>query len=76
MNFRDEKWLALFGSNLAKVRDMQGFTQEKLAYASGLSLSQVARIETGKTNPTLCTIIVIAHTLKIEPSELLNIRFK
>lgn len=47
-------------------------SQEDLAYTSGLSLSQIARIETARTNPTLCTLVVIAKTLKIHPSELMD----
>ncbi len=48
------------------------FTQEDLAYQSGISLSQIARIETGKINPTLCSIITIAKTLRVNPKELLD----
>ena len=76
MNFRNEKWLIEFGKNLKKVREEAGFTQEKLAYDSGLTLSQIARIETGKTNPTLCTIVVIEKTLKIASGTLSSIKFK
>jgi transcriptional regulator with XRE-family HTH domain len=47
-------------------------TQEDLAYNSGLSLSQIARIETAKVNPTLCTLLVIANTLKVHPRELMD----
>ena len=76
MNFRDERWLLDFGLNLKTIRERQHFTQEKLAYSSQLSLSQIARIETGKVNTTLCTIVLIAKTLKVEPSELLDLKFK
>lgn len=72
MNFRDEKTLLTFGKNLQKIRKKQNFTQEELAYESGISLSQVARIETGKINPTLCTLLIIAKTLKIKASDLLD----
>ena len=41
-------------------------------YKSDVSLSQIARIETGKINPTLCTIIIIAKTLNIDPKKLLD----
>jgi len=47
-------------------------SQEDLAYSSGLSLSQIARIETAKVNPTLCTLMVIANTLKVHPRELMD----
>ena len=76
MQFREKKWLLEFGKNLKKVRAEVKYTQEQLAYESGLSLSQIARIETGARNPTLCTILVIAKTLKIEPSALFLSKFK
>lgn len=72
MNFRDEKILIAFGNNLSKIRKQNNFTQEKLAYTSNISLSQIARIETGKINTTLCTIMEIAKTLKIKPTELMD----
>jgi predicted transcriptional regulator len=50
----------------------QGFTQEKLAYTSDISLSQIARIETGKINPTLCTLIIISRTLGISQHRMLE----
>jgi transcriptional regulator with XRE-family HTH domain len=72
VNFRDENILIAFGKVLKKTRVEKGFTQEELAYQSGMSLSQIARIETGKINPTLCTIVLIAKTLKVVPKELLQ----
>jgi transcriptional regulator with XRE-family HTH domain len=74
--FRETKWLIEFGKNLKRIRGDKKFTQERLAYESGLALSQIARLEVGDRNPTLCTIIVIAKTLKVEPGELLNGKFK
>jgi predicted transcriptional regulator len=49
-------------------------TQEELSFRSEISLSQIARIETGKINPTLCTLVVISESLKIELNELLSFR--
>jgi transcriptional regulator with XRE-family HTH domain len=72
VNFRDEKILAAFGKNLQRLRKKNNFTQEELAYNSGISLSQIARIETGKINPTVCTLIIIAKTLKIKASDLMD----
>ncbi len=72
MNFRDEEVLYAFGENLKKLRKKRGFSQEKLAYSSNISLSQIARIETGRINTTLCTIVKIAETLEIDPAELLS----
>lgn len=72
MNFRDEKVLLAFGKNFQKIRKGKEITQEELAYKSDISLSQIARIETGKINPTLCTILELAKNLKVDPSELLK----
>jgi transcriptional regulator with XRE-family HTH domain len=72
VNFRDEKVLRAFGKNLQLLRKQQDFSQEELAYRSGISLSQIARIETGRVNPTVCTLIVISRTLKIKPTELMD----
>lgn len=72
VNFRDEKILLAFGKNLQQIRRKQNFTQEELAYESGISLSQIARMETGKINPTVCSLITIAKTLKINAGVLMD----
>lgn len=72
MNFRDEKFLKTFGRHLADLRKREKFTQESLAFESGLTLSQIARIETGVVNPTLCTILLISTTLAIPLKELID----
>ena len=68
----DEEGLRAFAEQLKKVRKENGFTQEKLAYDSELSLSQIARIEATKINPTLSTIFVIVRTLNIPLFELFD----
>jgi len=66
INIKDKKYLKRFGHNLKKVRKEKEYTQEKLSYASNLSLSQIGRIERGEINPTICTINLIAATLKVK----------
>jgi transcriptional regulator with XRE-family HTH domain len=75
VNFRDEGILDSFAKRFKKIRLREGLTQEELAYRAEISLSQVARIETGKINPTLCTIVVLAKTLKVHPMELMDFDF-
>lgn len=58
--------------HLKITRKKHGFTQEKLAYESDITLSQIARIETGKRNTSVITIIRLAQAMKIHPRELLN----
>lgn len=72
MKFRDEDILNSFAIQVKKIRLQKNISQEDLAYTSGLSLSQIARIETAKINPTLCTVVVIAKYLNVHPKELLD----
>lgn len=72
----DEEGLKLLAAKIKEVRAKKGFTQEDLAYESGLSLSQIARIETIKINPTVSTIFKIARTLKIPVSDLFDFKLK
>ena len=68
----DKKFLLAFGKNLKELRLSKEFTQEELSYQSELSLSQIARLETGRLNPTLCTLKVLASTLKISIGQLVD----
>jgi transcriptional regulator with XRE-family HTH domain len=72
LNFRDDKIIKRFAKRLKELRQQKNMSQEELAYSSGLSLSQIARIETAKVNTTLCTMVVIANTLKVHPRELMD----
>lgn len=45
-------------------------SQEELSYKSGLALSQIARIETGKLNTSVSTVFVILQALDSEANEL------
>lgn len=62
----DKKGLDAFAVQLKKVRLKKGYTQSQLAFESGLSLSQIARIETSRINPTLSTVFAIARALELE----------
>ena len=69
----DEPTILEFGKRLKKLRLEKGFTQETLANKANLSLSQIARIETARINPTLSTLSIIAKTLEIKLSYLVDI---
>ncbi len=61
----DEDGVKAFATQLIKIRNREGYTQTQLAFESGLSLSQIARIETGRINPTLSTILALGRTLNV-----------
>jgi transcriptional regulator with XRE-family HTH domain len=72
----DQKGLEAFAKHLKKVRKKKDLTQSQLAFESGLTLSQIARIETVRTNPTLSTVFAIARALEMEEELFELFRFK
>lgn len=68
----DEDGIKAFSIHLKKIRKEAGYTQDQLAFESGLSLSQIARIETARINPTLSTLMAISKALEIKVSELVS----
>lgn len=64
--------LELFGQHLIELRKTKGWSQEKLALESGLARSYIGGIERGQRNLALINICILADTLGVEPSEMLN----
>jgi transcriptional regulator with XRE-family HTH domain len=67
-----EKVLTQFASNLKKLREVQGISIRELAVRSDLEYSQVQRIEKGKVNIALTTVVALAEGLGISPDLLLK----
>jgi len=67
---RNDKGIKAFGKNLKKIRQAKKITQEQLAFATGLELSQIGRIERGVINTSISNVFEIAEALEIEPIEL------
>jgi len=68
----DQEGLELLAKRLKEIRSEKGISQEELAYRSELTLSQIARIETVRINPTISTIFKIARTLEVPLQDLFN----
>jgi transcriptional regulator with XRE-family HTH domain len=64
--------LQLFGKHLVELRKVHGWSQERLALESGLARSYVGGIERGQRNLALINICILAETLGVTPSEMLN----
>jgi transcriptional regulator with XRE-family HTH domain len=68
----DQAGLEAFATHVKSLRKELGFTQQQLAFESGLSLTQIARIETAVANPTLSTIFTLARALDISLTTLFS----
>lgn len=73
----EEDALRQFAIQFKLIRTSKGYTQESLSYKSNITLSQIARIETFKINPTLSTIFVLCKALEVAPEDVFkNIELK
>ena len=61
----------LLGQIISEFRKKAGVSQENLCLESGLARSFVSELERGVKQPTINTILIIAKTLGIKPSDLL-----
>ena len=59
-----------FGSRVRSLRKRAGFTQAEFAEYLGLDRSYIAEIETGKRNPCLVNMEVIAKGFGVSLSQL------
>lgn len=61
----------LFASNLRRLRQERGLSQDDLAAEAGMSRSYLAQIETGKYHVSLKIIAKLSEALEAEPAEFL-----
>lgn len=61
-----------FGKKLQKIRKSKGLSLLDISYACSLDESHISKIEHGRFNISLGTIIELSKGLDIRPSELLD----
>jgi len=66
------KAAVFFSKRLTKVREEAGLSKNTLSEKAGLSQSYLVRLEQGERNPTLETLVRLAHGLEIPLSDLLG----
>ncbi len=67
-----KKVLIQFGKNLKALRLAKHLTYRKMALHCDVDFGDIQRIENGKTNITLLTLVELAKALEIEPKDLLD----
>lgn len=71
---KDANTYAGFGRKLREARKARALSQEDLAHLAGLDRTYISQCEAGKRNVTLRTLMSLAESLGIEPSELVDFR--
>lgn len=61
-----------FGKNLQKIRESKGMTLVDVAAGCSIDDSKISKIEHGRINITLSTILELAKGLEIHPTKLLD----
>ena len=60
------------GRNLKQIRKERGWSQEELAFESGLHGTYISGIERGARNPTVIILARLAETLHVPVKQLLK----
>lgn len=72
---RNQSYIDAFGANLKKLRLAKKLSRETLAAHAGIETMQIYRIETGKINTTISTVLALANALDTIPKKLLDFDF-
>ena len=67
-----EEQLRRFGANLRRERNARGLTQEKLAELADLNIRTVRKIEAGRINILITTVIRLRQALTCSWDKLLS----
>ncbi|MEP7377212.1 MAG: helix-turn-helix transcriptional regulator [Chitinophagaceae bacterium] len=65
----DVKFLAVLGDRIKMLRQKKGMTQTELAMLCKFEKASMSRIEAGKTNITVATLLKISKALDLEITE-------
>jgi transcriptional regulator with XRE-family HTH domain len=63
----------LVGHNVRQMRKERGWSQEDLAFESGLDRTYVSGVERGVRNPTVLVLYELAQALKVPTARLLQV---
>jgi transcriptional regulator with XRE-family HTH domain len=66
------RWLAALGAAIREARAARGLSQEALGHQAGLHRTYVSDMERGQRNTTAVTLLTLARTLGVAPSEILR----
>lgn len=67
------KVLISIGLNIKKLREERNITQQDLAAACNFEKSNMSRIESGRTNLTIGTLLKICEVLKVKLIDVVNV---
>lgn len=70
---KDSVFLKRLGERIKQIRKEKGIKQKDLDYSLDIEKSNMSRIESGNTNPTIILLKKIAEELNISLKELIDL---
>jgi len=70
------KAIQMFGERVAELRTKRGLSLRDLESECNLDHSNISKIEKGKINPSLITILELSKGLGVHPKKLFEIEFE
>ena len=70
---KKEVALILIGMNIKELREERNISQQDLAAACNFEKSSMSRIEAGRTNLTIGTLLKICEALNVKLNEIVDI---
>ena len=71
---KDEGVLQKFGAHIKHLREQKRLSLRELSYACNIDNSKISKIEQGKVNVTILTLLELSVGLEVAPTELLDFR--
>jgi len=69
---KDKAVLQKFGDHVKELREGKNLTLRELSAACEIDNSKISRIEMGKMNITILTLLELASGLELPPSDLMD----
>jgi DNA-binding XRE family transcriptional regulator len=71
-HYKDAEAVKKFGEKVREYRLRTGMTIEAFANTNDLEVTQLARIEQGKGNPSISRLFLMAKLLDVSPADLID----
>ena len=75
-HYRDQDFIERVGKRVVEIRKRKNISQEDLIERTGLTLSQIGRVERAEINTSISMIALIANSLGVHPCEVMDVEFK
>lgn len=75
-DFKKERFLKDLGQHIAKIRRSKGYSQDRVCLEAGLSRGALSKIESGRVEPKISTLALIAITIDVSLAKLTGIEIR